>query len=35
MQRTSIIAYCCSRFHAVKALRKHGYSGEIHKYNNT
>ena len=35
MQRTAIIGFGCAGFHAVKALRKHGYSGEIHVYNNT
>lgn len=32
MQRTAIIGFGCAGFHAVKALRRHGYSGEIHIY---
>ena len=35
MQRTAIIGFGCAGFHAVKSLRAHGYSGEIHVYSNT
>lgn len=35
MQRTAIIGFGCAGYHAAKALREHGYGGEIHIYSNT
>lgn len=35
MKRTAVIGFGCAGYHALKAMREHGYGGEIHVYSNT